>query len=420
MPKLRLGIASKGFAYVLSGTVAAQVIALAVLPLLSRLYSPEEFGYFSLVLALTAIVGPAATLRFETAAMLPDSKRDVQALVCNALIASVCAAILTGTVLQLITWGGATDLSNYSFIPLWVGVMVLIYALFSVFSQLSLRNQQYALVSQRSVVRAAAMAAGQVGFGLLGQGAAGLTAGAAIGNVAGISAMAKSAKEYLHYPGRAALGAVWRKYWRFPAIFTPSALLNALGLQAPLVGFTFIYGIALGGQLGMAERIVGLPITLVGVAIGQVIDAEVSKRIRDGSGGLYRTYVRYSMALAAIAALVAVTFGIAGGWVVPWLLGAEWELAGEVVQILALTSAIRLLGGPLSKFLVLLQRPVLNLTMDILRVVIVAVAFGVVLVLGLDLIPALWVVYSGLSATYLATWVCGLYAAKQADARVKK
>ncbi|MEJ1921957.1 lipopolysaccharide biosynthesis protein [Microbacterium sp. KHB019] len=404
----------------LSGTVGAQLITLMALPLLSRLYSPEEFGYFSLVLALTAIVGPAATLRFETAAMLPAETRDVRALVWNALLVSVGVALLSGGVLQVITWSGITDLSKYDYISLWVGAMVLIYALFAIFSQLSLRNRQYALVSQRSVVRAGVTAAGQLGLGLLGQGAAGLTAGAALGNLAGLIAMAKSARTYLHYPGRAALGEVWRNYWRFPVLFTPSALLNALGLQAPLVGFTLIYGVSIGGQLGMAERIVGLPITLVGVAIGQVIDAEVSKRVRERSGGLHRTYVRYSSALVAIAALVALGFGVLGGWVVPWLLGADWALAGTVVQIMAITSAVRLLGGPLSKFLVLLQRPMLTLSMDVLRVVIVALGFSVVLSLGIDLIPALWIVYSGLSATYLVTWVCGLVAARQEDVSVRK
>ena len=45
------------------GTAAAQGIAIVFLPIISRLYSPETFGYYNLLVTSTLLLVPLATLR---------------------------------------------------------------------------------------------------------------------------------------------------------------------------------------------------------------------------------------------------------------------------------------------------------------------------------------------------------------------
>lgn len=400
----------------LSGTMGAQLLALAALPVLSRLYSPEQFGAFSFTLALAAVAVPVAALRFEAAAMLPINIVTVRALVWNALLSSTLISVLFGATLQVLSVSGSMSLDDYPAVAVWVFSMTLLGAYYMLLSQLSLRKREYGLVAQRSVFRAAGTVATQISWGALALAPSGLLLGSVVGNVIGIGAMAKRTREFLVFPGWKELPKAWTRYWRFPTVFAPSAFLNSIGLQAPLIFFTVWFGIDIGGQLGIAERIIGLPLAVIGAVVGQLIEAEVSQRIRDNSGGLLRIYLGLSGVLTGIGVIVGLVFGLLGGWAVPIILGEQWTTAGLMVQILAVTGSIRLIASPLSRFLLLLQKSMANTVLDTLRVLLLIASIVAVVVFDLQLVSGLWVVYCSLAFTYVVTCVYVFYLVKRADA----
>ncbi|WP_345475374.1 lipopolysaccharide biosynthesis protein [Microbacterium pseudoresistens] len=413
--KQRIGGAGRGFASVLSGTVIAQLIAFAVLPVISRLYDPDAFGAFSFVLAVTAVIAPVATLRLETAAMLPRRASAVRAVVMNCLICIAASTVLTAVVVELLQLWGLTALQDIPFASLWIAVLVLFTALYSLLSQLALRRKLYGSVARRNVYQAASAGASQLALALVTRQGTGLIAGQALGRVAGLIPLWLQTRDDFRMVDRRVRRVAWRTYWRFPAVFTPSALLNAIGAQAPLLFVTMWFGLEAGGQIGMAERIVGIPLALIGAAAAQVIEAEVSQKVRDGSGGLRPTYLRVSGLLAVVGLVVGVGFGVLGGWVIPMILGADWAVAGIAVQILALNSAVRLVGSPLSKFILIYQRSLANTVLDVLRVALMGAAFTVTAVINLDLTTSLWWIYTALAITYVVTWCYGLLLAASGD-----
>ena len=58
------------------GTSLAQAIPIAISPILTRLYSPEEFGRFALYMAVAMIASVLVTGRYELAIMLPRHDKD--------------------------------------------------------------------------------------------------------------------------------------------------------------------------------------------------------------------------------------------------------------------------------------------------------------------------------------------------------
>ncbi|MDR2997030.1 MAG: lipopolysaccharide biosynthesis protein [Microbacterium sp.] len=393
----------------MSGTVAAQVVSLLALPLLSRIYAPADFGVFSFVLAVTAVLAPIAGLRLETAAMLPQDTTGVRAIVRACMTSIILFACGTVVVIELIRALGGIDATvDFPYLGVWVGVLVLLTALFSLMSQLALRDHRYQSVAARTLLQSSGTAVSQLGFGLVLRNAGGLLLGHAIGRAIGIIPLWRETRQYFGAVSTDARRNVWRDYWRFPAVFAPSALLNALGTQAPVIFVVAWFGVDAGGQVGMAERIVGLPLVLVGAAAGQVLEAEVAKRLREGAQGMRSIYWRVSAMLGGLAAIAALGFGILGGWLVPILLGAQWQDAGAAVQIMAMAAGIRLVGSPLSKFILLYQRSLANTVLDLVRVLLVGGAFAATMLLKMPLFPALWLIYTALALTYLITWVYGL------------
>ena len=60
----------------MTGTTIAQAIPIAISPILTRIYTPEDFGVFALFIAITAILGTVANGRYELAIMLPKKDED--------------------------------------------------------------------------------------------------------------------------------------------------------------------------------------------------------------------------------------------------------------------------------------------------------------------------------------------------------
>ena len=64
----------KNIATLVTGTMIAQAIPIAISPILTRLYTPAEFGSFALYMSIVSILVVIATARYELAIVLPKKK----------------------------------------------------------------------------------------------------------------------------------------------------------------------------------------------------------------------------------------------------------------------------------------------------------------------------------------------------------
>ena len=75
---------------ILAGTALSQIIALAAIPILARIFSPDDFGALATYMAFASILAVAANLSYQAAIIL--RKRDESAftlLICCMLISLV-------------------------------------------------------------------------------------------------------------------------------------------------------------------------------------------------------------------------------------------------------------------------------------------------------------------------------------------
>ena len=84
----------KNITTLLSGTILANLIAVAIQPLLSRIYSPEEFGTFTIYLSIIGMLAPAGNLKYEGAIVLPESDRKASALLLASVLISFSFSIV--------------------------------------------------------------------------------------------------------------------------------------------------------------------------------------------------------------------------------------------------------------------------------------------------------------------------------------
>ncbi|MDH5134404.1 MULTISPECIES: lipopolysaccharide biosynthesis protein [unclassified Microbacterium] len=391
-----------------SGTLLGQLIVALATPVLSRMYPPEAFGAFSAILAIASAIGPAAALKFDSAILLPEAENDARGVLGLSLVSTLSVSALAGLAALFF---GPMMLSDawvqIPLAPLWIFGLVLTTGLFTSLVQAALRAKSYGLVGWRSTIQSVGITIGQLGLGLLNPSATGLLGGALFGRLLGFGALYRGLRPLLAARGGASQRALFRRYWRSPVILAPSALLNALGSQLPLVMVAAWFGTAEAGQLGMAQRLVFLPAALLGAALAQVFGAEIADRLRNRSGSSRGLYLKATLRIGMVAAPMCLAILLASPWLLPWLLGPGWQQSGLLAQAMAVSASVGLIVSPLSAVYAVHQS-VASLAIDGSRIAFIVVAAAIVAATGAGVVEAVWALYAAQVLNYIVTWVYGL------------
>src|ERR1700761_6275348 len=173
---LRLGhrwLPAGGFARSVSilvgGTAAAQAIAVAASPVLTRVYHPSDFGVLQVFISLTGFIMVMAAGRYEFALLLPEDEQSSLdllgvAIFCVCLPATVTA--VTVMVLRRLPWilpAGLLVLKDY----LWLlPVSVLGGGLYQVLSYRAMRQNAYRQIATTKLTQVGAILIIQLVAGL--------------------------------------------------------------------------------------------------------------------------------------------------------------------------------------------------------------------------------------------------------------
>lgn len=385
------------------GTLVGQVVTFVALPILARLYSPAEFGVYSIALAITAIVLPIAVLRLDRALLLPALDSTTKSLLWAALVMAVLVSTITGAG----TWLFGT-FDRDPVMSMLVALVVLSSAAVALFVSLASRVGSYGTIGIRTGAQSVTSTGSQFAFGVAGLTSSGLVGGALVGSGIGVALLSPYARRLR---GRASLRkalAGLRLYWRFPVVFLPIALLTLLSQQMPLLFGARVFGLDAAGAIGIAERLVAIPVALLGLAVGTVFESELARALRERAGGQVRRYLQTSLVLAIVGVLAGAVLGLVAPWGLVVFFGPDWVVAGQVAQAMSIVVVTRLVVSATKNLTQLLQRSLGSLALEVTRLVLVAGTASVAFMFDLDLIPALWLIYAALAALDVAAWCWGL------------
>lgn len=386
------------------GTFAGQIITFVALPFLARLYSPEEFGVYSLALTVVALGLPVAVLRLDRAMLLPRLDSTTKSLLWAALIVAFAVSAATGAG----TWILGTFHRDPT-VSVLVGVLMLTSAAIALLVPLASRAGDYGSIGVRTAVQSVASTAAQFAFGIGRLTSVGLIGGALAGSAVGVAVLSPYARRLGGRASAAKAFASLRAYWRFPVIFMPIACMTLFAQQLPLLFSAAFFGLGAAGVVGMAERIVAIPVTLLGLAVGTVFESELARSLRARSGGIVRRYLLTSLALAVVGLFIGAFLALMAPWGLTLLFGQNWTVAGEVAQVMSVVVMTRMVVSATRNLTQLLQRGAASIVLELARVVLAAGAASLALVSGMELIPSLWLIYSALALSDLVTWCWGFH-----------
>ena len=347
----RIGPHGKRALTLVSGTSAAQFIPLAIAPVLTRLYSPEDYGILAVFGSIVAILTAVAAGRYTVAIMLPDNDRDaVQVTGLALFLAAVVSALLLLLVPVTLRFLGGLgmihDLGNWLY---FVPVAVFLGSMLESLGYFSLRKDKVSQIAKANVLKTAISGGTQVSLGFLGAGPAGLLGGFLLGLVTGnfrliriyMDSLRAFRLRWLQMKSMAA------KYSNFPKYDLWGNLANVVGYNVITLGIGLIYAYHALGQYALAYRSASLPSALVGVALGQVYLREAARRVHSPVLAL-SAFNRTLKILAVVSVVPMVVIALWGPGLFGLIFGQEWRLAGTYAAAMTPLVWARFVSSPLS------------------------------------------------------------------------
>lgn len=337
-----------------SGTVVAQVVGIILIPIITRIFGPENFGVAAVFISIVSIIGVIACMRYELAILLPKDDKDAGAVFLLCLIILVCVSLVCIPVMffcgdLIVSLLGNAAVKDYLFL---VPVAVFIDGLYVAVRYWNTRMGRFGTQATTQVLQSVSSSGIKLGLGGLGYINAGsLIFGQILGNTIGTIVL-------LYQAVRCDLGVIWEnhslknirtqliRYKMFPLIDSGSTLLNTVSWQLPVLMLTGFFSSTVAGLYALGFQMLQMPMGLVGRSIGQVFFQRASAAKH--TSGLPEIVEETSSLLIILSIMPFLLLTIVGGDLFSLVFGAEWREAGIFVQILGVWAMVWFITSPLS------------------------------------------------------------------------
>jgi O-antigen/teichoic acid export membrane protein len=361
------------------GSGIGRIIGIASIPVLTRLYSPEDFGVLAVFTALVAILAPLVTLRYALALPLP--RHDGVAMNMLALSTGLMLG-LTGLIALAISLWGAPLLALVSMQVLtpwsWlIALGVLGSAVYELLTMWATRRRAYKVIAQTNVTQSAAGALVKIGLGLAALQPLGLIVGQVVAQTGGVGRLisgfwAEMRANWRHVRASRIRKAAWR-YRGFPVWRVPSQFLMVFSIQAPMLVSAIFFTPSEVGQLSVALMLVLLPANLISQSVGKAHYAEAAL-----SGSDYNKLDIMTKSVFKRMLLISVIPSFAifmlAPTVVPIALGSDWALSGLLAAILTLSLLAQMSSQSIINTLTVLNRHDIFLMFNVSRFVLTSLS----------------------------------------------
>lgn len=375
----------------MTGSTIAQILPLALTPVLTRLFSPEEFGVYTFYMSIITFLLVISSGRYEQAIVLPKQK--ISAI--NILALNFFILIAFTSLLYLILFLFNDFIQEKINIPelnnwLWfLPVCVFFASSYKILTFWSNRNKRfrgtsYSVISQTGTRMVTQLVGGVEKYNLISEkgnlitffksifhknwvtpsgttflGVSSLIVSYAVGFFIGtlilLLPFLKKDRGLLKDISWKEIKIQAKIYEKFPKINS----LHSLGDELSNVGVTstllYVFGDIVLGFYSMTFRIIRAPLSVIGNSFAQVFyqkAAEMHANKQDYSILVDKTIKK----LALIAAPIFLTILLFGPFLFEFVLGEKWRIAGEYAQYLTPWLFLNFVIAPVQQIAVIVNK----------------------------------------------------------------
>ena len=389
----------------MSGSVIAQALPIAVAPILTRLYTPDDFGVAALFLAVVAVMASVVNGRYELAIGIPTSDDDAINIAALGLIIALLVSTLFLTLIAvfgeaLAAHAGARDIAPWMYL---IPLSVLLMGVFNVLSYTNNRLGKFKDIAKANVYKSVASTATQIALGWFSKGASGLILGGLVAQLVSNIRLFSNVKSHFRLERitmRRAVAVAWR-YRNFPKYSMWSGVLNSAAHNSLVFFMPMVFGLATLGVYSLATRVLSAPAALISSAIGQVFLHEATRE-RQLHGHARRAFARTVRQLTVIGLPIFVCAFFFSEPIFALVFGEPWRAAGVYAAALTPLIFVQFIVSTVSMMSIVFEK---NHVDFYWQVILALLSLGLIWVAHhwqWSFIEYLWVTSLVLSVHYLA------------------
>ena len=322
----------------LSANIFAQAIGLLIYPLLTRLYTPEDFGLLNLFVSIGGVLALFGTAEYQYAIVLPKEEKDACAIAHVGLLVLAC---VTGVVALSIPFSQPiASLFKAPELARWWWLMPLLVAgmgLWNILNYWYIRRSAFNRISGYQISQSILSVGGKVGFGMLGWLQGGMILATVLAPLFSLCiSVGLVWKKHIRPLFKGDLAEVHMaayKYANFPKYNLPKSFVNAVGQALPVWLLTPYFGLDTVGKFSLALMVSFLPLSLIARASYQVLFQRVSELVQQHLS-IRSVLLRFSLLTGVIVTIGMAIIYFILPQLVTILFGAEWIESATIIRYL--------------------------------------------------------------------------------------
>ncbi len=328
----------KNILTLMTGTAIAQAIPIAISPILTRLYSPEDFGILALYISIAGIFSVIATANYEAAIMLPKKESDAAHIVVLAITIALLLSVTLFIVMIFFNQHIAGLLQNESLAP-WlylIPLSILLTGIYQTFGYWNNRNKQYRQLAISRVAQSATAGGVKLAVGITLMKQSGLIIGTIFGQI--ISTLYLGAliinknHSLIKKVKKVKVIALARKYINFLKYSTPGAFFQTISTNSMSIIINILFNTTVVGLYYFANTIIRAPLNLVFSSLAQVFHQRAVELYNDDRTQLlhYTQNIQYKILLLLLP--FTIFMWLFAPSIFEFIFGESWKIAGEYLR----------------------------------------------------------------------------------------
>ncbi|NBJ70850.1 MULTISPECIES: lipopolysaccharide biosynthesis protein [Clostridia] len=351
-----------------SGSFFAQTLTILASPLLTRIFSPQELGVYTLVLTAEGLFAGIICGRYDVSIVYEQDENKVFALIKSSSLITFFLSLIIS-----ISYGSYYFIFNEEYSSYWYAIvfiffMLLFNGLNRILEAYNNRKKEYKVITTVYIIKTLIQNVGSVALGLLKLSVLGLLFSHTIGLLGGLKKQAKTISLHINKIRSVKnneMKEVLRDHFRQPLYSAPANFANKFSYTSILVFIESLFGLAVLGFYSISYKALGLPLTVISNNVAKVFFQEASSEF-NLTGRFYRSFNKISVFLLFISIPMVVVLFFFSPKVFELVFGEKWKEAGVYVQILAPMFGVRFIVNTVAYGLQIVKKQHLELILQFL------------------------------------------------------
>lgn len=333
---IKLSGNKKNIAKISSGNIIGQVISMATIPMITRIYGAEIIGLWSLLNSIALIINSYSDFGLTNSIMTENNEEDVEKKykVISTLSALICIVSSIIVTLFYFLFADEIEISYLLFFAFLAVLSVTLQQIQICYTWLN-RKGNYNVLMKNPLVNNSVYGILAIVFGLLGSGIYGYFIAHLLGQIITLIHMKRNLPAFAFTFRLSDYINIFKRDNKFISYQLPTNVIGKFKEQLPSLLIKSFWGTKVLGYYSITLKVINIPSSLLASAIGRVFFQTVTKMIREGKtiGEYVYNNMKRAMKIAVIPMSLFMAFCDVATII---LLGTDWRSSGEFLRVLAL------------------------------------------------------------------------------------